>query len=472
MSEPVPAPTTSDPGGWAKSAAISNAPLLLALASFIIFCNVVLLQSPKMIEPDAYAYRASIYALVKGDVMLTRPEYDRLSVTLLGTPSGGGIMQWRADARGEWISEKNPGYPFLVVGFKKFGALRMAPLFFGALGCIGLWLGARKWLGAWGAGYAVSLFCSSSAAMLFAWRETMPTFTDTSLLACGIGLLIWTVLSIESRMATRLVTGGISFLVFGLATFVRYTNLTTLIAAAVIALVACFRGRWRLPRWAPLLWGAIVMLPVGGILLFNERYYGSPVSTGYASGAVGFALSSVATNIREQPGRLATAMPVYLVALGAVGMMAWNQFRRTPAVDPTKTDMDMQPSFFRWTPETVDVDRVVGAFLALAWLSLWGLYLTYEWTSRYFDYAALNGIGDYTFTRLFVPALAPIALLAAWLLVRVPRAGGLLMVGALYCYGIYDFVTVANGVWANTDWYQVDIPASTIPPASAIPGVS
>ena len=472
MSEPVPASTTSGLLSREKSAAISNAPLLLALFSFIVFCNVVLLQSPKMIEPDAYAYRASIYALANGDVTLTRPEYDRLSVTLLGTPAGGGIMQWRADGRGVWISEKNPGYPFLVVGFKKFGALRVAPLFFGALGCIGLWLGARKWLGAWGAAYTVSMFCSSSAAMLFAWRETMPTFTDASLLACGIGSLIWTVLSIESRRAMRLAVGGISFLAFGLTTFVRYTNLTVLLAAGVFALVACFRRKWQLPRWAPLLWGAILALPVGCILLFNETYYGSPVSTGYASGAVGFALSSVATNFREQPGRLATAMPVYLVACGAVVMMACNQFRRTPSVEPTETEVEVQSSLFRWTPETIGIDRLVGPFLVVAWLSTWALYLTYEWTSRHFEYATLSGIGDYTFTRLFVPALAPIALLAAWLLVRVPRVGALLTVGALYCYGISDFVSVANGAWANTDWFRVDTPAPTVPPAPGVPGGS
>ena len=54
---------------------------------------------------------------------------------------------------------------------------------------------------------AVVLFCSSGAAMLFAWRDYMPTFTDASLIAAGTGALIWAVLAVEARPRWRTITG-------------------------------------------------------------------------------------------------------------------------------------------------------------------------------------------------------------------------------------------------------------------------
>ena len=39
---------------------------------------------------------------------------------------------------GRWISEKDPGYPFLAAPFQELGVIRWAPLFFGALACLGL----------------------------------------------------------------------------------------------------------------------------------------------------------------------------------------------------------------------------------------------------------------------------------------------------------------------------------------------
>ena len=77
-----------------------------------------------------------------------------------------------------WISEKDPGYPFLAAPFQLLGIIRLAPLFYGALGCLGLFVGARRWLGRFGGAAAVGLFCSSGAALLFAWQDYWPTFTD------------------------------------------------------------------------------------------------------------------------------------------------------------------------------------------------------------------------------------------------------------------------------------------------------
>src|SRR5208282_5757134 len=132
----------------------------------------------RLVEPDDYAYRASIVAMTQGHFLtLSTAQADRLAGQLAGPGGPGVILQWVQLPDGRWISEKDPGYPFLAAPFQALGIIRLAPLCYGALGCLGLFFGARRWLGRYGGAAAVVLFCSSGAALLFAWRDYMPTFT-------------------------------------------------------------------------------------------------------------------------------------------------------------------------------------------------------------------------------------------------------------------------------------------------------
>ena len=179
----------------------------IALAAFAVLCALVLSVASQLVEPDDYAYRASIVAITQGHLLtLSTAQADRLAAQLpgpspgpgggpvAGSPGGteqgagalggngpvaggpvaggpGVIPQWVQLPDGRWISEKDPGYPFLAAPFQAAGVIRLAPLFYGALGCLGLFFGARRWLGRYGGPAAVVLFCSSGAALLFAWRD-------------------------------------------------------------------------------------------------------------------------------------------------------------------------------------------------------------------------------------------------------------------------------------------------------------
>ena len=123
--------------------------------------------------------------------------------------------QWVEVANGRWISEKDPGYPFLAAPFQALGVIRWAPLFYGLLACIGLFIGARTWLGRCGGFAAVGLYCSSGATVAFAWRDHMPTFTDASLIAAGSGLLLWTLLATEAPPRRRTWVGLAGFAALG-----------------------------------------------------------------------------------------------------------------------------------------------------------------------------------------------------------------------------------------------------------------
>lgn len=119
----------------------------------------MLSTAPQLVEPDDHAYQASIIAATQGhwltlstaQVHALGAQFAQVSPNrrLAGSPSGAppAPVQWVQLPTGRWISEKDPGYPFLAAPFQWLGLIRLAPLFYGALGCLGLFVGARRWLG-------------------------------------------------------------------------------------------------------------------------------------------------------------------------------------------------------------------------------------------------------------------------------------------------------------------------------------
>ena len=105
-------------------------------------------------------YRASIVALTQGHFLtLSTAQVDRLAAQLPGPVAGAlGVMQWVQLPGGRWISEKDPGYPFLAAPFQALGIIRLAPLFYGALGCLGLFA-VPALAGRYGGAAAVAWFC-------------------------------------------------------------------------------------------------------------------------------------------------------------------------------------------------------------------------------------------------------------------------------------------------------------------------
>ena len=93
----------------------------------------------------------------------------------------------------------------------------------------------------------MGLYCSSGAALAFAWRDYMPTFTDASLIAAGTGAVLWAVLATEAGSRRRTWVGLAGFVALELATFVRYTNIVILCCAAIAVIAAWRLRRTRLP---------------------------------------------------------------------------------------------------------------------------------------------------------------------------------------------------------------------------------
>ena len=409
-----------------------------ALASFIVLCSVVLMVAPQLVEPDDYAYRASIVAVTEGHLLtLSTAQARALAARLADSGSGprlaagpGGspasLTRWRWEqvSRGRWMSEKNPGYPFLAAPFQLLGVIRLAPLFFGALACLGLFFGARLWLGSVGGAAAVGLFCSSGAALVFAWRDYMPTFTDASLIAAGAGALLWAMLAETALARRRTCVGLAGLLAIEAAVFVRYTDIVVL-CCAVGSLIAIRRLRaTALPPGGLRWWLGSVLLFGISVAAFNDRVYGGPFSSGYRPGEVTFSLAAVVPNLRYLPPHLIRAVP--MAVLGLAGFVWIVERRMQLAGGPAKQDAGRGRDF------------AVGLALAASWVSLWTLYVAYTWTAQ-------PGLSALQTTRFYVPAIGPIALLGAWLIAHLSARLSLgevlpvAILAAMFALGIWSF---------------------------------
>jgi hypothetical protein len=397
---------------------------VLAAAAFAALCVVVLSVAPQIAEPDDGAYHHSIVAITMGHYLTLSPAQIDALDTRIGAPAGQIPNQWVELADGRWISEKDPGYPFLAEPFQALGIIRWAPLFYGALACLGLFIGARRWLGRFGGLAAVGLYCSSGAALAFAWRDYLPTFTDASLIAAGSGVLLWVVLETEASSRRRTWAGLAGFAAIEIATFVRYTNIVIL-GCAVVAVIVAWRLRTaRLPLRTLCWWLASVAVFGAGVAIFDDLVYGGPLTTGYRPGEVTFGLGAVGPNLRIMPAHLMQAMPMLVFALIALAwiLVRWLVLRRADGQLGAGARRDL------W----------VSLAVAASWFAIWGLYSAYTWTT---DPTSVT----VQVVRFYLPAIGAISLLGSWLVTRIPGRAWLAgltstaVIAALFGLGVWAF---------------------------------
>jgi len=430
--------------------------LALAAAAFAVLCIAVLAVAPQLPEPDDYAYRASIVAVTDGHLLtLSTGQVRALAAQLtrsagpsrrvLTGPLGGSIEQWVRLPGGRWISEKNPGYPFLAAPFQVLGVIRLAPLFYAALGCLGLFAGARRWLGQFGGTAAVALFCCSGAAFLFAWRDYMPTFTEAALIAAGSGAVLWAVLAEAASARRRTAIGLLGFLAIEAAVFSRYTNIVVLGCALGAVLAARWLRAVSVPKGALWWWLGSAVLVGAGVAAFDEAVYGGPFRSGYRPGEITFSIVAVPANLRLMPGHLILAMPMLVLGLAAVVWMTvrWVRLRQAEDDDGCGARRDF----------------AVGMALTASWFGVWGLYAAYAWTTH-------PGLSTLQTTRFYVPATGAIALLGAWLLVRARRtrsAASRLPLTTTATAAVI-IVLAGLGLWSFHDMLGAQHPGSPAPP--------
>src|SRR5216110_3504910 len=99
---------------------------VLAVAAFAALCVAVLSVAPQSAEPDDGAYRASIVAMTEGHFLTLSTAQAEALARKLGDNPAAPPNQWVEVTDGRWISEKDPGYPFLAAPFQALGVIRWA----------------------------------------------------------------------------------------------------------------------------------------------------------------------------------------------------------------------------------------------------------------------------------------------------------------------------------------------------------
>jgi hypothetical protein len=144
------------------------------------------------------------------------------------------------------------------------------------------------------------------------------------------------------------------------------------------------------------------------------------LKTGYASGEITFAWSAVVPNAEHMPKLLLWSIPSLGLALAAVVWIAVRGSRR---------------------------DRAVAGALFASWFGIFALYAAYTWTARMGVRGPGGGGlgGAIHVIRFYVPALGAVALLAAWLVHRLPRWTAVALVAATLAVAGYAYPQLVHG---------------------------
>ena len=208
---------------------------LLAVAAFAALCVVVLSVAPRTAEPDDGAYRASIVAMTDGHFLtLSAAQAQSLARELDDNPAAPP-NQWVQLPGGRYSARRTrlsvPGGAVRGAGHHPVGAAVLR-----RLACIGLFIGARRWLGRFGGAAAVGLYARPEPR----WRSPGATTCRRSPTRRwsrrGPGRWYGRC-SRRSQHAAAHLDRLSGFVALELATFVRYTNVVIL-GCAVMAVIA------------------------------------------------------------------------------------------------------------------------------------------------------------------------------------------------------------------------------------------
>ena len=292
-----------------------------AVGAFALFVTVVLLKSLALLEPDDYAYRASIVALSHGQILLTNTQYIALrsSLTSNAVP---GVLQWHHIASGYWISEKNPGYPSSPSCSTPWTC------------CDSRHCSTERWP-ARESSSACDVGCLSAPPRLrcgsTASREPPSPSRGAPRCRRSATPHSWPRVSVSwcgcsSRQTPRIVdASGWAWAPsspWRCAVFIRYTNAARARRRRRSA-SPCSPGAAPCAPRRSLSWGSTVVVLVVLVLGFDQWVYGSATSTGYSAGEITFSLcESLAQPQGHALEHLTTSMPMWLLAAAALVVIA------------------------------------------------------------------------------------------------------------------------------------------------------
>jgi hypothetical protein len=276
-------------------------------------------------------------------------------------------------------------------------------------------------------------------------RVYMDTYASLAFMAIGGGLYIYYHLE---RDRTAAVKGGILLFlaVFftGWSVVTRYTNLPIALVLGlhyiIIRIIDWHRGKEVGLKWEiiPLITG--LGIPLAGILLYNYYIFGSPLKYGYAitpypikfafqylgqtyAGGLSIPWQILNANIEGMTRNLLIGFPLLIIGIpGFILVLYFKFFRKRHAQGI-------------WSSLRSEMPWDLILVLAGWFISVFGLYLCYEWTA-----GIVKGGGFVIFNRFLLPGLFPAVIVCALVMVRFPWAVMIPVLSLLLVYGILVYL--------------------------------
>jgi 4-amino-4-deoxy-L-arabinose transferase-like glycosyltransferase len=400
---------------------------IIAISGFVIATALALGIRVQMSDPDDWAYYYGVENFAQGH--LTVDSQTHTEQVREAQRQGGQLIQYYNIENNKWALEKAPGYvlylvPFQLLGIPRFG--NVLP----ALGMILVTYVLLKRLRDEKTamiGSLLMLFTPMSLVMLN--RTYMDTYASMSFLVIGGGLYIY--YHLEKNKVSTIKGGILLFLACfftGWSVFTRYTNLPVglvlFLHLAISRLIS-----WRKKEKTNIRREAIAVLmgvglPAATLLLYNGIVFGSPLDYGYnytrfpikfafqylgqvSRNGQSLPLQIILNNLKSAPRALLLGFP--LLIIGIPGFLAV-LFFKVKALFRGKTTTG------RWTSLHHEISWGLLFMLAGWFVSVFGLYLTYEWTADF------QGAGAFViFDRFYLPGLFPVAVIGALVLARFPN---------------------------------------------------
>jgi len=405
---------------------------------FIIAIALILATPLQMPDPDDWAYYNGARNFSEGRFTIDNNTLYRQAQEI--GQQGGFLIQYLHIDHNTWALEKAPGYVFYLVPFEKMGLPRYGNVLL-ALGMVIVTYILLKRLRderAAMVGSLLMLFTPISMVMLN--RAYMETYASLAFLVIGGGLYIY--YHLERSNLTPVKGGTLLFLAFfftGWSVVARYTNLPIAVVLAlhwfIMRLIAWRKGqKIRIKsEIIPLVLG--IGLPVAAILLYDYYVFGSPLKYSYSFSPypIKFAfqylgqvdaygesvpLQIIQYNLEGFSRNLLIGFPLMIISIPGFFVALYFKFFKRG-----------QPEG-KWSSLRSELSRGIFLILIGWFVSVFGLYLMYEWTA-----GIKEGGGFVIFDRFLLPGLFPVVIICALIIARFPLKVLIPVMAILMVYG-------------------------------------
>jgi hypothetical protein len=421
---------------------------------FIVATVLVLATPLQKPDPDDWAYYLAVRNFSQDH--FTIDNYTLGQEARETMEQGGILLQYLHIDHNKWALEKAPGAVFYLVPFYKMGIPRWGNVLL-ALGMVIVTFILLKRLRDDRAAMIGSLlmFFTPISLVMFN-RLYMDTYASLAFLVIGGGLYIYYHLE---RKRLSPVKGGIllflAFLFISWSVVARYTNLPIAVILALHWFVIRFIDSWKgrttgiSREILPLFLG--IGIPLAGMLIYDYYVFGSPLVYGYALSPypIKFAFQYIGQTYNGESiplliirndfegfyRNLLIGFPLLIIGIpGFIVVLVYKFAKR------------LQPEG-KWSSLRSELPWDILLVLVGWFLSVFLLYLTYEWTA-----GLQKGGGFVIFDRFLLPGLFPAAVVCALIMARLPFKALIPVMVILLAYGVMLYAQWALNLHILPAW--------------------